>query len=174
MRAFRWVIIGVGILFGMPAFFVAVLKLSTFADNWLYAGRVFEGVVPYDRVIASRRYNIEGIDCTFAVVELAPDALRDPPAPSLGPGTPPHVDPANAFSGEWIETPGPPLELPNGDGPWVTCYNAFGADLYARLANAVAEPGGWWIASLGRPGGNREIQVYSPPTGLAFVLYEGD
>jgi hypothetical protein len=171
VRAFRWVIIGVGILLGVPAFFVAVLKLSTFADNRLYAGRVFDGVVPYDRAIASRRYNIEGIDCTFAIVELAPDAPRLPPAKSLGPGTPPHHDPANAFGGEWVPTPGPALKPTNGDGPWTTCYIAFGEDLYGRLGDAVAEPGGWWRADLL---GNRELHVYSPSTSLAFVLYEGD
>ena len=61
--------------------------LATIRTDARYAREVFDGVVPYQRVLASRRHHTtifggEGFGCTYAVVVLADAAPSDPPAPS--------------------------------------------------------------------------------------------
>ncbi len=166
----RWIILGAGILVGVPALFIAAWNVAIWLDNRAYAGRVFDGVVDYRRVLASELW-VDGIGCSVAVVELGPDVAAVPPTESFGPGKAPHLDIFNHFGGNWQPTPVSTLLDPQGDGDWVHCKIALGAELYGRLADAVARPGGWWIMDMR---GDHEIHVYSPAAALAFRLREGD
>ena len=170
MWLLRWFLIGAGILAGVPVLLVLALAGKYWIDNWAYADRVFSGVVSYDRVVASRRWFLGGYGCIYAIVRLSPDASPEPPDVTLGPKAKPYGQ-MYSFGREWRPTPARLPERPQPDKDWFQCKDSLGDELYARLVEAAARPGGWWFGYM-RP--NHEMHVYAPAAGLAFRLREGD
>jgi hypothetical protein len=157
-------------------------------DNALYAERVFEGVVAFDEVLASRQwppFRSEQLSpafelgqigggggerfCRFAVVRLSDEAPSSPyPVQTEDHDRAP---PMFSFQGDWQPTPGPALSgietnlLHN-------CERQIGSGVAAEMSDALIVAGGWWH---GTPGGHDgALHVYSKPQGIAFRLYFGD
>ena len=137
-------------------------------DDPDYAAAYFDGVIPYDRVVASKyRGNTIYWSCTFAGVELAPDGPSTPPAvPDRGDWRLRWPDPD-----EWVWTPliddDPedmltPLDVVNecaSDWP-----NAAGE----RLAEALSRPGSFYVDR------GDTVTIFAPAVGLAARIRYGD
>ena len=168
-------IVGKAVLIGSLACFAVVVLLvltfrtaRTFEDK-RYAADVFDGVVAYSEVVASGRWHskVDGFGCSFAVVELSPDAATSPPV-SFGRKSGNRPDPFLDFGGDWKPTPSDALIDRSGDGPWIFCRTVMDRHLFDRLDSALRRPGGWWTGS------QDEIHFYSAGLGLAFRLWQGD
>lgn len=165
------------------AFWVALFAFMSVVGvyNWLianprYAARMFDGVVPYSRVIASRQWHPafgwRDFNCTFAVVELDATAPVDPPETDNEEKVR-NEDDRQAwqfrFAGDWKPTPAL-------DSAWILedgmeqefCRPHPGEEVVARLREAAAMPGGWYHST------SEVLVVYSKPAGLAFLFRSGD
>lgn len=86
----------------MPSSILISRLVEFIRDGRPYAAKVFDGVVPYDTILASLGLLSAGLawDCTYAVVDLADDAPEQPPTRGR--------DKAEwwlALDGEWQPTP---------------------------------------------------------------------
>ena len=135
-------------------------------DDPGYAAQVFDGLLPYDRVLASRRWNppFAGWGCTFAVVELGEDA----PAAPVSRG----ADEAGwsfARGGDWQPTPAAPLKDTTRDAI-DACAGDIGAEATAKIAAALSREGSWYL----RDPVGETVHVYSPLEGVAARIRYGD
>ncbi|MCG7494825.1 hypothetical protein [Thalassobius sp. Cn5-15] len=143
------------------------------ADSPAYAEAVFERLLPFDRVLASRAYHLidddwPNWDCTFAIVELAADAPEAPPSRVMA------EDGLNlgwryVFGGSWEATPKTPLS-PNTRDALGFCVQYFEAEVSQRLRSAMREPGSWYV--LGPVG--ETLFIYSLPQRIAARIRFGD
>jgi hypothetical protein len=151
---------GVGVFVLWPAWRRA-------ADDPPYAAQVFDGLVSYDRVLASRRWHRFGADawdCTYAIVDLAETA----------PDLPPRRDGDTTgwefvWGGDWQPTPAEPLGDTTRDAVG-TCAERLGAGTSARLETALSEPGSWYV----RDSVGETVHVYSAAQRLAARIRYGD
>ncbi len=168
----KWIAITFAVLLGLIAFLVSAPYVKVTLDNWLYASSVFMNVVRYDRVIASRRWHpLEfpplptfggTYGCTYAIVELSPDAERDPPRSEE------RRHWAYVFRRDtWKPTPGPEVTY-TGDSGWIECRIALGQSVFDRVATASTTPGGFWDQR------GDTLFLYSPSTGLAARMRQGE
>lgn len=129
-----------------------------------YAAWVFDGVVPYSEVLASRYWHDgTGWGCTFAVVRLAPDATSVPP---VGTGHAARAD----FGGDWRTGPLPPLPEMTRDA-LSTCREGLGAEGAEALTAALADPALRWMRD--DPVGET-VQLYAINAGVAARIRLGD
>jgi hypothetical protein len=155
-----WAVLIAGLVFVWPAWRRA-------AEDPPYAAQVFDGLIPYDRVLASRRWNPPGLSgwgCSYAVVALGPAA----------PEVPGRRDPGAAgwefaWGGDWQPTPAAPLGDTTRDAV-DACTPHFDPDTAARLAVALSEPGSWYV----RDAVGETVHIHSVPQGVAARIRYGD
>ena len=161
---------------------VAVVLLATVAVSFMlvssgplgrgddsdYAVRVFDGVVAYDRVLASRiSWVAEPEDvwgCTFALVEL-------PAAAALTPGKRANGEVAwyLEWGGDWKKTPVDHPGLHQRD-TIRDCASNWSPDVETRLLSAISEPGSFYA----RDGVGETVYVYSAKLRIAARIRFGD
>ena len=167
----RWLLIGLGILIGLVllafvTFFVILPEVLRLRDDPGHAASVFDGVVPYETVLESRRWHgrgAKGIDCSFAIVELPDDALPDPPEPTEGREWYRH------YGGDWQPTPVAPMMNNTRHAPF-PCGEYWSETLNAALESAMTQPGSWY--AWGGPG--ETLHLYSAPQRIAARIRFGD
>ena len=170
-RLLRVLLIAVAVLVGV----FLVLPVGAFAiyAGWAmlveiprYADEFFDGVVPYDEVLASRRWVLSGepFDCTFAIVRLAPEAPETPET-AIRPG----LGWQYYWGGDWAPSPGDYPGENNRDA-LDACAGNWDAGLQADLLRAVTEPGHWFA----RDGVGENLYIYSKPLRLAAHIRYGD
>jgi len=150
----------IGLLVLWPAWRRAV-------DDPPFAAQVFDGRIPYDGVLASRRWNPSGLagwGCTYAVVALGKDAPE-------GPG---QHDPGEggwqfAWGGNWRPTPAAPLGDTTRDAV-EACAADLDPDTALRLRASLSAPGSWYV----RDAVGETVHVYSAPQGIAARVRYGD
>ena len=166
-----WVLRGSQIVAALVIAAVLMLLASTFVQNRGYADRVFQGVVQYDHVLASRRYHpLFGgplIDCTYAIVALAHSAPDAPPT------TDNSIRPGNnredwKFAGAWQPTPASRIPGTTETLARHICEKHLGDELTTTVLVGAKMEGGW------HHGNSETIWVYSKPIGVAYVLRYGD
>mgnify|MGYP001477632023 CR=1 FL=1 len=143
------------------------------ADDPEYAAAVFEPLVPFARVLASREYhpfndNWPNWDCTYAIVEL------DGEAPVLPPSRVQEPDGfltnwRYRFGGDWQQTPEPEIHQDTRSALHF-CARYFDPDVTQRLAAALANPGSWYM----RDRGGEELHIYSHSQKIAARIRFGD
>ncbi|MGH1354836.1 MAG: hypothetical protein ACRBBS_07145 [Thalassovita sp.] len=143
------------------------------ADDPAYATAVFEPIVPFAHVLASREYHLIGEDwpnwdCTYAIVELSPNAPETPPS-RIEDSDGFLVNWRYRFGGDWLPTPKPPLPDNTRDALGF-CAQYFDDDLIGRMEKALANPGSWF--ALGRVG--ETLFIYSLPQKVAARIRFGD
>lgn len=156
-------------------------------ENRAYAKQVFEGVVPFDTVLASNRW-IEfypaqlspgyelaeqiipdgngDLVCRVAAVELADNAAPYPPTVGAAQKQPPFD-----FLGDWMPTPIPVFD----DRTWTSrhpCADDAGMAVMSRLATALSTEGSWWRGTPDAIDGR--LYVYSKQQNLAVRMYYGE
>lgn len=165
-RVLLQLMLAAGVLYSSATFAAFGLSFSWLSERAQedaeYADRVFQGVVSYDDVVASRRWHHENNWCTFAIVTLSDDADANPPIAQRKGGWD-----MTFGSQDWTPTPGPPL-APKGDDQWSMCRAALHADLFERINAALLAPGGFWRMA------RDTVFVYSPTERLAIRMREGD
>lgn len=172
----RFVMVAVGfgiVLITMPmAVFGIDLAKGEFWDNPRYAAKFFDGLVPFERVLASRRWNTPGTarwDCTFAVVDLAPDT------PALPGGRRGDVSGGQFQWGDrgaasgWLPTPAAALPRLSRDAV-ATCADRLPPAAAGRIRAALDAPGAfYWRDRTGAT-----VQLYAPGKRMAAHLRYGD
>jgi len=141
-----------------------VLRLGTDPG---FARAYFTDLVPYERVLASRKWHRVGAqawDCTYAVVDLAETAPDRP-----GSRTETAKGWQFRWGGAWQPTPAAALGDTTRDALGY-CGQYFSDDLNARLLAAISAPGSWY--SRDRVG--ETLHLYSRPQGLAARIRYGD
>jgi hypothetical protein len=158
-------------------------------ENKIYAERVFERVVAFDQVLASKQwmaFTLEQLSpayelgrmgggggemfCQFAVVNLTAVALSSPPETSAEQSQLQMRPPFN-FTGDWLPTPAPSLE--DGESSFGhPCATEVGETVMSRMVAALAFEGSWWHGDAAAVNG--VLYVYSKPQNLAVRLYYGD
>ena len=158
MRLLRDIALGI---VAVVALFFATYRVGVWADNRGYAARVFDEVVQYNNVVASVRWSrkMYGSHCSYAVVEISPDAPVVPPS-----RLPIGREEIHSIGGPWAPTPAAGLDGWTGDGPWTICRLIMGDKLFERLDEAMRLPDGWWIER------GSEVHFYSVAAGLAFRI----
>jgi hypothetical protein len=162
---------------GLLAVFLSVLALLALLLAWpawrraaedpRYAAEVFDGLVPYDRVFASRRWNppwANGWGCTYALVALN----------EAGPGTPGQRETSvagweDAWGGEWLPTPAARLGDATRDA-MDACASHFDPDTAARLKAALATSGSWYV----RDRVGETVHLYALKHGIVARVRYGD
>lgn len=132
-----------------------------------YAERVFAGILPFERVLADREWHPWGSfnwDCTWAVVDLSPDATLAPPVRGRDGGW------RLAFGDNgWLPTPLPPPRETTRDA-LEACARYWDPAIVLRLSSALEAPGSW----ASRDGVGENLHVYSVPEGIAARIRYGD
>lgn len=156
----------------VPPFRLWALLTSPVAwrQDAAYAATLFDGLVPYEGVDASRRWHPvlggrRGWDCTYAIVTLAADAPAAPPAGDGGDGRGWQF----AFGGDWAPTPFPPLGDTTRDAVG-TCRGDWPPEVASRIDAALAAPGSWYWTD----GAGEQVHLYSAPQRLAARVRYGD
>ena len=155
-----------GLLISLPVLgYFAVHTWIALIANPNYAREVFSDLLPYDAVLASKKWHAIGDEawaCTYAIVELGDNAVADPP---LGAQS----DWRLVFVGDWKPTPEQPPE-PDMRDPVGFCSDEWTEDIETRLTRALAGPGSWYWTD-----GIREtMHIYSAPEHLAARIRWGD
>lgn len=136
-------------------------------DDANYAAAVFDGVVAYDRVIASRRWHLEPAepwDCTFAIVQLSDAAAETPDEPSVD-----EVAWYLSWGGDWQVTPADHPGWQNRDAIRECAHN-WSPEVETKLLMAIAEPGSWYA----HDGIGDVVYVYSLKQRIAARIRLGD
>ena len=158
---------GVVGLIAAPVLVYQSCAFVTGRDDAAYAGWVFDGVIPYAEVLASRYWtplgDRSGWGCTFAVVRLGPNA---PVIPGEGSGDRARTD----FGGNWRQGPLPPPGEMTRDA-LEECRSVLPPAAAAAVAAAAADPVLWWIRD--DPVGET-VQLYSVAAGVAARIRLGD
>ncbi len=165
-RFVRVVLGGVGSLLSLAVLiYFAFHGVAALVSNPRYAEQVFADLVPYDDVLASKKWHGIGDEpraCTYAIVSLRSDAGFDPP-------TAEQADWRLVFAGDWKPTPDKSLDDAVRD-PATVCRDEWSEETGKRLIHALKAPGSWYW----RDGMRETIYIYSQPEHLAARIRWGD
>lgn len=143
-------------------------------EDPIYASQLFEGLLPVEEVIASRRYHPRGAeawDCTNAIVRLTNDTPETPPSrvnkSHLG-----SVDLVPwdfLFGGAWDRTPAP-ASGPNTRDALDLCSKYWPVPVGHELKSVLYGAGGWFY----RDQVGETLFVYARKQRLAARVRFGD
>ncbi len=148
-----------GLFFLTPVVFVVVVSALLSYQNHVYTDDSFSGVVPYDEVLASRRWQpffMENpLNCTYAVVSLCKNAASQPPSGW------PHESP------NWVETP---IVYPANSLEIVSpCLDNFSPETRLRLETATKTAGSYYWRY-----DSEVTYLYSQKENIAAYIRYGD
>jgi hypothetical protein len=139
---------------------------------------VFDPVLPYEAVLATRRWRPGGGEvwhCSYAVVALPEIAPPDPP-PVVPPGKSEQAlrfpEWILRFGGAWVATP--LSQTPDADymrGWTGACFEDLPDDVNDQILNGLTEPGSWGESE---PAHSGTFHVYSAPQRIVARIRFGD
>lgn len=146
-----------------------IWRVSSQLQNPGFAAHVFDGVVPVETIIASRKWHRIGAepwDCTFAIATLAEGAPVEPPEDT-------RADPGWRFRfggiWPWRPTPAPPLGDTTRDALAV-CRSYWSDEIGRTLDHAMSTSGAWYA----RDPVGETVFLYAPDIRLAARIRYGD
>jgi hypothetical protein len=156
-----------GLLISLPAlaYFGLHIWIAVFS-NPNYASEVFDGVVRYAGVLASKKWNSIGDEaeaCTYAVVDLGLDPEAEPPRGEAS------ADWRFVYAGDWLPTPDGTLSADNRN-PVGVCKGEWTEETAARVTGALSRPGSWYW----RDAEGDAVFIYSVPELIAARIRWGD
>ena len=166
-RRFVGVVLGgAGLLLSLAVLgYFAFYGLAAMVSNPRYAEQVFAGLLPYDDVLASKKWHAIGDEpraCTYAIVSLPSDAGIDPP-------TGKQADWRLVFAGDWKPTPERSIDGAARD-PATVCSDEWSEETGQRLIHALEKPGSWYW----RDDDRETVYIYSQPEHLAARIRWGE
>lgn len=155
-----------GLLISLPAlaYFGLHFWIAVFS-NPNYASEVFDGVVRYSGVLASKKWSSIGDEaeaCTYALVDLGLDPEAEPPRGAAS-------DWRLVYAGDWLPTPDGTLSA-DEPNPIVVCKGEWTEETAARVAAALSQPGSWYW----RDAEGEAVFIYSVPEHIAARIRWGD
>jgi hypothetical protein len=151
---------------GVTVLLVLGVVVWPMRDSRPYAEQVFDGVMRYDRILASKASFVsdDGWGCTFAIVELSSDAGVAPVAQAAQ-----DRSWRNTWGGAWIETP-VTHPGPRQRDALYDCADEWPPGVYKMLRSAIETPGSFYL----RDEVGEIVMIYSRPYRLAARVRSGD